>query len=433
MTRQGDESEPVSIYTTKEIHGGTERNMKAYKFRIYPSDAQIRVLESTLNLCRSLYNAMLQQRIYAYKSGKKANYNSQQDEIPELKNAFPEYRGVHSQVLQDVARRVDKAYDNFYRRIREKNNGSRIKAGFPRFKSKDRYNSITYPQTGFKILENGHVMLSKIGEIRVFMHRRTDGVLKTLSVKRDPVGDWFVTLTVYAAHGQDNVNKITSIHDGELHHATGIDLGLKSLITTSEGVHIEPPRFMRKSESDLKRAQRNLSRKKKGSENRTKARKKVAKIHRKIERQRDDFSHKLSNALVKEHDLMVFEDLNIKGMVKNHHLAKSIVDASWNTLVQYTTYKAESAGAVVVLINPKYTSQECSGCGNIKHDLELSDRIYHCNACGLTMDRDENAAINIRNRGIAKVGRGTPELTPVEIGALPERATPVVEAGSPLR
>ncbi len=312
---------------------------------------------------------------------------------------------------------------------REKN----IKAGSPRFKSKDRYNSITYPQSGFRILDNGHVWLSKIGEIRMFLHRRISGDIKTLSIKRDPVGDWFVTLTVYAAHGQDNVNKIASIRDGELHHATGIDLGLKSLITTSEGMHIEPPRFMRKSESNLKRAQKNLSRKMKGSGNRTRARKKVAKIHRKIERQRDDFSHKLSNVLVKEHDLIVFEDLNIKGMVKNHHLAKSIGDASWNTLVQYTTYKAESAGAVVVLVDPRHTSRECSRCGNIKHDLKLSDRIYHCEVCDLTMDRDLNAAINIRNRGIAKVGRGTPEFTPVEIGALPAMATPVVEAGSPLR
>ncbi len=150
---------------------------------------------------------------------------------------------------------------------------------------------------------------------------------------------------------------------------------------------------------------------------------------------------------MKEHDLIIFEDLNIQGMVKNHHLAKSIVDVSWNTLVQYTTYKAESAGAVVVLINPEYALQECSGCGNIKHDLKLSDRIYHCNACGLTMDRDENATINIKNRGflsylyaymyldrlLDKVGRGIPEVTLVEIGSIPERATPVAEAGSPIR
>jgi putative transposase len=134
---------------------------------------------------------------------------------------------------------------------------------------------------------------------------------------------------------------------------------------------------------------------------------------------------------VENHDLIVFEDLNIAGMVKNHHLAKSIVDASWNRIVQYTEYKAESAGAVVVLVDPMYTSRKCSVCGSIKHDLKLSDRIYHCDACGLTIDRDLNAANNIHKLGLIKVGRGTPEFTPVETGALPARATRVAEVGSP--
>ena len=409
--------------------------MRTYKFRLYPSAGQEKLLIKQLDLCRELYNAFLEQRILAYKTGERINYNFQQDQIPELKKTFPEFNNIHSQVLQDVAHRVDKAYDNFFRRIREKNNGSRIKAGFPRFKSKDRYNSITYPQSGFRVLENGHIRLSKIGEVRMFMHRPLTGEIKTLSVKRDKVGDWFMTITVDMQKGYsadvraDNIDRPCP----DFTIPIGIDLGLKALITTSEGMHIEPPRFMRKSESNFKRAQRNLSRKKKGSENRTRARKKVAKIHRKIERQRDDFSHKVSWNLVETHDLIVFENLNTAGMVKNHHLAKSIGDASWDKIVQYATYKAESAGAVVILVDPMYTSQECSRCGNIKHDLELSDRVYHCDVCGLVMDRDLNAAINIRNCGIAKVGRGTPEFTPVEIGALPERATPVVEAGSPLR
>ena len=409
--------------------------MKTYKFRIYPSGAQVSILNSTLNSCKNLYNAMLQQRIYACKMKKKITYYSQQNEIPDMKKIFPEFNNVHSQVLQDVAHRVDKAYDNFYRRIREKNNGSRIKAGFPRFKSKYRYNSITYPQSGFRILDDGHVWLSKIGEVRMFMHRPVTGEIKTLSVKRDRVGDWFMTITVDMQKGYSADVRAGNIDRPcpDFTIPIGIDLGLKALITTSDGVQVDPPKLLRESEKKLKRAQRNLSRKKKGSENRTRARKKVAKIHRKIERQRDDFSHKLSKLLVSEHNLIVFENLNTAGMAKNHHLAKSIADASWDKIVQYTTYKAESAGAMVVLVDPRHTSRQCSRCGNIKHDLKLSDRIYHCNACGLTMDRDENAAINIRNRGIAKVGRGTPEFTPVEIGALPERATPVAEAGSPIR
>ena len=222
----------------------------------------------------------------------------------------------------------------------------------------------------------------------------------------------------------------------------GTDLGLKSIITTSDDIHIEPPKYLRRMEKKLKKAQRQLSKKKKGSVKWNKARKKVAKINRKIERQRDDFSHKTSNNLVRDHDLIVFEDLNINGMIRNHNLAKSITDAGWNKIIRYTTYRAESAGKMVMLIDPRQTSQECSQCGNIKKDLKLSDRIYHCNVCGLTIDRDLNAAINVLRRGMQSleenneketehVGRGTPEVTPVEIGSIPERANPVVETGSP--
>ena len=145
--------------------------MRTFRFRIYPSKRQIDMLNSTLNLSRELYNAMLQQRIYAYRSGRRVNYNSQQDEIPAIKERFPEYRSIHSLVVQDIARRLDKAYDNFFRRVREKRQGKKSSAGFPRFKSRDRYNSITYPQSGFRILDNGHVWLSRIGEVRMFMHR----------------------------------------------------------------------------------------------------------------------------------------------------------------------------------------------------------------------------------------------------------------------
>ena len=413
--------------------------MRTFRFRIYPSDAQIGILNSTLNLSRELYNAMLQQRIYAYRSGRRVNYRSQQDEIPAIKERFPEYRSIHSLVVQDIARRLDKAYDNFFRRVREKKQGKKSSAGFPRFKSRYRYNSITYTQSGFMILDNGHVWLSRIGEVRMFMHRSVTGKIKTISIKRDSVGDWFITITsdsgIVDKHDswEDQGNEQPHANSPGFINPVGIDLGLRALITTSDGMQMEPPHFLMKSEKKLKKAQRNLSRKQKGSGKRKKARKRVAVIDRKIARQRDDFTHKISRKLVDEHDFIALEDLNIAGMVKNHHISKSIVDASWNRIIQYTTYKAESAGAVVVLMDPRHTSQRCSRCGNIKHDLKLSDRIYHCDTCKHTTDRDLNAAINIRNMGLIKVGRGTPEFTPVEIGALPVMATPVAEAGSPLR
>ena len=406
--------------------------MKVYKFRLYPSAEQEKILIRQLSLCRELYNAFLQQRIYAHKEGKRINYNYQQDQIPELKGGIIDYKNVHSQVLQDVARRMDVAYQNFFRRIMEKKSGKQQKAGFPRFKSRNRYNSITYPQSGFRILDNGHVWLSKIGEIRMFMHRPITGTVRTLSVKRDNVGDWFITVTT-----DQNTDNVPDAQYGEHHphdfvNPIGIDLGLKALITTSDSDWIDSPRFLRKSEKKLKRAQRDLSRKVKGSGKREKAGKMVAKIDRKIQRQRNDHAHKVSVDLITGHDLIVFEDLNIEGMKQNHHLAKSIADASWNKLIQYTTYKAESAGREVVLADPRGTSKTCSRCGWKKESLKLSERTFSCDSCGLIIDRDINAAINIRNRGLIKVGRGTPEFTPVEIGALPAMAIPVVEPGSSL-
>ena len=361
--------------------------------------------------------------------------------MPEIKRMFPEYRNIHSLVIQDVARRLDRAFHNFYRRIEEKRNGKNIKAVFPRFKSKGRYSSITYTQSGFRILDNGHVWLSKLGEVRMFMHRSVTGEIRTLSIKRDSVGDWFITLTVETGSNPDKSEEGKTMKYPYFQPVkpVGIDMGLKSIITASDGSQIEPPQFLRKSEKELKKGQRNLSRKKNGSGKGTKARKRVQKVHRKIERQRDDYAHKLSRNIVENHDLIVFEDLDIAGMAKNNHHAKSIADASWYSIIQYTTYKAESAGKTVVMVNPMQTSQECSGCGNIKHDLKLSERTYHCNVCGLSIERDVNAAINIEKKGMEKmrklmnVGRSTPEVTPVEIGALPAMVTPVAETGSPLR
>lgn len=315
--------------------------MRTYKFRIYPSRKQIEALETTMNLCREFYNAMLQQRVYAYRNGKKVNYVSQQNEIPELKKSFSEFNNIHSQVLQDVARRLDNAFQNFFRRVKER--GKNIKAGYPRFKSINRYNSLTYPQSGFKLLQNGHVWLSKIGEVRMFMHRSVNGKIKTLSIKRDTCDDWFITIVTDEARIQDHLQEPICVEN-----PVGIDLGIKSLATTSDGIYIDPPQFMRKSERKIQRLQKNLSRKKKGSGKREKAKKSLAKAHRKIERQRSDFVHTVSSHLVSHHDFIAFEDLNIQGMVKIHNLAKSISDAGWDKLVKYTTYKAESAGGIVV-------------------------------------------------------------------------------------
>ena len=169
--------------------------LRAYKFRFYPCEKQTALLEKTLKSCCFLYNSALQEREYAHADQRPLRCNDQINELPQLKKAFPEYKKIHSQVLQDVLRRLDKAFDNFFERVKRKHQGERVKAGYPRFKPAWRYNSLTYPQSGFEILPNGHVNLSKVGKLRVFMHREISGRVKTLTIKRDHVGDWFVVIT----------------------------------------------------------------------------------------------------------------------------------------------------------------------------------------------------------------------------------------------
>jgi len=206
-------------------------------------------------------------------------------------------------------------------------------------------------------------------------------------LKKDAVGDWFAIL----------VAETEDVPTIEPKTAIGVDVGLKTLAATSAGELIEYPNYLRTEEKKLAKAQKELSRKKKGSNNRAKAKLKVAKIHRKITRCRDDYLHKVSRHLTDSADMVVFENLNIQGMVKNHHLAKSIADHSWGKLIQFTQSKAAKAGKVVELVNARYTSQICSNCGAIVPKT-LAQRVHRCPECGLEMDRDINAAINIMNK-----------------------------------
>ena len=226
--------------------------MKAYKFRIYPNKTQINKIDYILNLSYKLYNAMLEQRKIAYELNRdfhedlNVNYKSQQNELPELKNEFPEYREIYSQVLQNVADRLDKAYDNFFRRIKERKNGKKIKAGFPRFKSKFNYRSITYPQSGFNIMDNTHLFLSKIGTIRMFKHREIKGNIKQATIKKDKAENYFVTLVVEENNDSRNCSELPD-------NPVGIDVGLIKIIATTDNDPVEPPKYLRQSERKLKK------------------------------------------------------------------------------------------------------------------------------------------------------------------------------------
>ncbi len=350
---------------------------------MYPTKQQEAQLDLTLETCRHLYNLALADRKNAYEvEGVSQTYEDQAAMLT-VEKKDGNFKGVFSQVLQDVLRRLDKSFKAFFRRIK-----AGEEPGHPRFKGKGWYKSFTYPQAGFK-LEGSKLTLSKIGSIRVFKHREVEGKIKTCTIKKDKLGHWYAIL----------VTEIEDVPQIEPKTAIGVDVGLKSLVTLSTGKAIQYPKYYIKDEKKLAVAQRNLSRKKKGSSNRQKAKTKVARLHQKIQNHRDEFLHQISRKLADSADLIVFENLNIKGMLKNHRLAKHIQDHAWSKLIQFTQSKAAKAGKIVELVEARYTSQKCSQCG-IMVPKTLAQRVHFCPNCGLEMDRDINASINIVTLGL---------------------------------
>ena len=340
-------------------------------------------LDQTLSLCQNLYNSALEHRIYLYKHGEiKVNYYDQANELKAIKLDLPEYKTVHSQVLQDVLKRLDKAYQAFFRRIKQGDT-----AGFPRFQSYKRYNSFTYAQSGFGLSGN-HLKLSKVGNIKVKLHRPIEGVMKTCTVIRKN-GKYYVCFTCEV---EAQVIPLT-------YQDVGIDMGIKEFCITSDGELKPNPKHYRETEAKLKKQQRSVSRKKKGSNRRKKALEILANTHEHICNQRKDNAFKVAHDLLDKYDTICREDLPIKNMVKNHKLAKSISDAGWGIFFNLLEAKAKQMlGKRVVAVDPRYTSQECSGCGLIVKKT-LGDRIHKC-GCGLALDRDINAAINILRKGL---------------------------------
>ena len=323
--------------------------------------------------------------------GVTVTYYQQKAELPSIKEAMPEYAEVNAQVLQDVVLRVDRAFQAFFQRMREGQT-----PGYPRFHGRDRYNSFTYPQVGDHggaRLDNGFLVLSKIGRIAARWSRPLEGTPKTVTISREADG-WYVCF---------------SCADAPIHpllptgQETGIDLGIEAFATLSDGTRVFHPGWYRKAERALKTAQRRVSRRKKGSNRRRKAVTMLAKAHQKVKRQRQDFHHKTALALVRANDTMYHEDLQIRNMVRNHHLAKSISDAGWAAFLTILRFKAAYAGRSVVAVNPAFTSRTCSGCG-VLVAKGLSVRWHLCPDCGTSLHRDHNAAKNIERAGQALRG-----------------------------
>jgi putative transposase len=388
--------------------------LKAYKYRLYPTKKQTLRLQEVLDRCRELYNAALQERRDAYRMAHVSiGYNQQAGQLPAIKQIREEYAEIHSQVLQDTLKRVDKAFKAFFRRVK-----AGEKPGYPRFQAFGRYDSFTFPQSGFSLTYDNRVCLSKIGTLKVKLPTKKkanppQGTMKTCTIKRES-NRWFVIFTC-------EVEQEVVYHPSE--EAIGIDVGLLHFGTLSNGSTIENPRYFRRSEQKLKKLQEALSHTKRGSKRRRKAAHVVGKNHRHIRNQRKDFHHKEARKLVTRYGVIVFEKLQPANMSKRPKpkqdeetgtylpngasakagLNKSILDAGWGQFQQICTNKAAWAGSRVLLVNPKYTSQRCSGCGAIVKK-ELSERWQSC-SCGCSLDRDHNAALNIQRAGIALLAK----------------------------
>jgi len=365
------------------------RNMpKVNRYRIYPTKSQISKLNFTLELCRWVYNETLALRKNAWESEqKRISYYDSKKMIPIWKKEKPELKTVHSHTLQDVTMRVDLAFQAFFRRVK-----AGEKPGYPRFKGKGWYDSITYLQSGFSL--NGNMLtLSKIGDIKIKMHRPLEGNIKCLTIRRTSTEKWFVSILTDIETYQPLEHSDKSV---------GIDVGILSFAVLSNGTYIPNPRFYIQEEKALAKVQRKFSKTQKGTPEDKKALKAVCRVYERISNKREDFTQKLSKSLIENYGIICFENLNIKNMSKNHNLAKHILDPSWSKLVTYTSYKAENAGRKVILVDPKNTSKMCSACGMLV-DKDLSERTHNCPFCDLSIDRDLNASINILRLGLQSV------------------------------
>ncbi len=363
---------------------------KSYKYKLKPTPEQAGMLDRTLMLCRHVYNAAIGERREAWRLCRASvHYYQQKAELPGIKEAMPDYAEVHSQVLQDVVLRVDRAFQSFFRRAKAGET-----AGYPRFHGRHRYHSFTYPQydNGAR-LGNGFLVLSKIGRVAVRWSRPLEGTPKTVTLSQEADG-WYAIISCTDVPAQPLP---------ATGRETGIDVGLQVFLITADGEVVENPRHYRRGEKKLAKAQRRVSKRKKGSKRRGKAVAWLGKAHQTVKRQRADFHHKTALHLVRDYDTIYLEDLRVANLVRNHHLAKSISDAGWARFRVILEATAACAGRRVVAVPPASTSQDCSLCGE-RVPKSLSVRTHVCTSCGLLLDRDENAARTIPWAGQALRG-----------------------------
>ena len=370
--------------------------LKSFKYRLRPTKKQENILVAHIDQCRILYNQLVCARVQAWKNENKSlSEYDQTNTIPMLKEQHPEFKQVYSQVLQQVSARVDLAFKAFFRRLKEKAKTGE-KAGFPRYKGQNRYDSITYPQfaNGCRLDDRG-LRLGSIGCIRIVQHRPLGGIPKSCTITRTATGKWFASIPCDIGERDKKPNAGSAV---------GIDVGLTSFAVISDGDKIANQRFFRKEEKSLAKAQRKWDKVKKRPKTdqvREKRRKVIGRVHERIRNKRHNFAHQESRKMVNRHNFIAVEKLDVKEMQKNRRLAKSIADVAWSLFRHCLEYKAEEAGIGFKAVDPKYTSQDCSACGH-REKKTLSERVHQCKVCGYTTDRDHNAAINILTLGLQR-------------------------------
>jgi putative transposase len=355
-----------------------------YKYRMYPSKNQERLLGQTLETCRRWYNVCLAERKEAWEGEQRSVGKFEQlAKVKTYRQENPFAGQVHSHILQVVASDLDKAFQAFFRRVK-----AGEKAGYPRFRGRDRFDSFGFKEhrNGFRV-DGRRLKLSGIGRVAVRWHRPIEGQIKTVRIRRQ-AGKWYAC---FACEVEAQPLETTG-------NTIGIDVGIASLLTTSDGEHIENPKWYRAEQAKLRVAQRRVSRRKKGGASRRKAVRILQAQHEHIANRRADYIKKLVHGLVTRYDCIAIEDLQVVNMAHNPHLSKSILDAGWGYFRQQLSSKAAYAGRTIAAVPPAYTSKTCSQCGTIFETLTLADRWVRCE-CGLLMDRDENAALNLLRLG----------------------------------
>jgi putative transposase len=361
-----------------------------FQYRLFPTKKQTSQLEATLEECRWLYNETLAYRKDAWEHEQRAvSWYESKARIPALKDERPSLKTVHSHVLQNVTERVELALQAFFRRVK----AAEKEPGYPRFKGKGRYDRFTFPQSGFQIDEQGKLSCSGIGHLKMVLHRPLRGKVKTLTIRRSATGKWYACFSC----------AVEPQRLPPCEQQVGIDVGLKSFATLSNGEAISNPRFFRKEETALTRVQRRLSKAEDQTPERKIRRKIVARVHERIQFRRANFTHQQSRQIVDRFGIIAVEDLMVNNMTHNHCLAKSIHDAAWSEFFSKLSCKAEEAGRRYIAVNPAYTSQTCSSCGHWQR-MPLSERVYHCPCCLLSLDRDLNASKNILGLGLQALG-----------------------------